>query len=125
MPNAKLHRDFKCVTSQQELLFRLSCKFNPQFCTYFPVAQLVKNLPTMWETYARSLGWESPWRRELLPTAIFWPREFHGLYGPWGLKESDMTERLSLSLFHFPVITFKRLFLYSPCKDYRAPTLKD
>ena len=36
MPNAKLHRDFKCVTSQQELLFRLSCKFNPQFCTYFP-----------------------------------------------------------------------------------------
>ena len=26
----------------------------------------------------------------------FWPGEFHGLYGPWGRKESDMTERLSL-----------------------------
>ena len=41
----------------------------------------------------------------------------------WGLKESDTTERLSLSLFYFPVIMFKHLFLYLPCKDYRAPTL--
>ena len=24
------------------------------------VAQLVKNLPTMWETWVRSLGWEDP-----------------------------------------------------------------
>ena len=37
-----------------------------------------------------------PWRRERLPTPVFWPREFHGLYGPWGRKELDMTERLSL-----------------------------
>ena len=29
---------------------------------------------------------------------IFWPGEFHGLYSPWGRKESDMTEQLSLSL---------------------------
>ena len=27
-----------------------------------------------------------------------WPGEFHGLYSPWGHKESDTTERLSLSL---------------------------
>ena len=20
---------------------------------------------------------------------VFWPREFHGLYSPWGCKESD------------------------------------
>ena len=26
----------------------------------------------------------------------FWPGEFHGLYSPWGPKESDRTERLSL-----------------------------
>ena len=38
-----------------------------------------------------------PWRRERLPTAVFWPGEFHGLYSPWGHKESDTTERLSLS----------------------------
>ena len=26
------------------------------------------------------------------------PAEFHGLYSPWGCKESDVTERPSLSL---------------------------
>ena len=25
---------------------------------------------------------------------VFWPGEFHGVYSPWGHKESDMTERL-------------------------------
>ena len=36
-----------------------------------------------------------PWRRERLPTPVFWPGEFHGLYRPWGHNESDTTERLS------------------------------
>ena len=31
-----------------------------------------------------------------LPTPVFWSREFHGLYSPWGRKESDTTEQLSL-----------------------------
>ena len=39
------------------------------------------------------------WRRERLPSPVFWPEEFHGLYSPWGHKESDMTEQLSLALF--------------------------
>ena len=39
-------------------------------------------------------------RRETLPTPVFWPREFHGLYNPWGRKESETTERLSLSTHH-------------------------
>ena len=39
-----------------------------------------------------------PWRRERLCTPVFWPREFHGLYSPWGQKELDTTEQLSLSL---------------------------
>ena len=38
-----------------------------------------------------------PWRRERLPTPVFWPGEFHGLYSPWACKESDMTQQLSLS----------------------------
>ena len=29
---------------------------------------------------------------------MFWPGEFHGLYSPWGDKELDTTERVSLSL---------------------------
>ena len=37
-----------------------------------------------------------PWRRERLPTPVFWPGEVHGLYSPWGCKELDTTERLSL-----------------------------
>ena len=32
------------------------------------------------------------------PTSVFWPGEFHGLCSPWGCKESDRTQRLSLSL---------------------------
>ena len=33
-----------------------------------------------------------PWRRERLPTPVFWPGEFHGLYSPWGRKQWDATE---------------------------------
>ena len=47
-----------------------------------------------------SIPWDGkiPWRRERLPTPVFWPGEFHGLPSPWGRKESDMSEQLSLSL---------------------------
>ena len=38
-----------------------------------------------------------PWRREQLPTPVFWPGEFHGLYSPWGCKRLGMTEQLSLT----------------------------
>ena len=38
-----------------------------------------------------------PWRRERLPTAVFWPGEFHGLYSPWGHKSQT---RLSDFQFH-------------------------
>ena len=62
----------------------------------FLVAQLVKNLPAMRETWVQSLGWEDPLEKGI-PTAVFWPGEFHGLYSPWVHKDSDMTEQLSLS----------------------------
>jgi len=32
------------------------------------------------------------WRRERLPTPVFWPGEFQGQYSPWGHKELDTTE---------------------------------
>ena len=51
----------------------------------------------MWETWVQSLSWEDPLRPEQLPTPVFWPGEFHGLYYPWCRKELDTTERLSLS----------------------------
>ena len=57
-------------------------------------AQMVKNPPAMQETWVEKI----PRRREKLPTSVFWPGEFHGLYSPWGHKESDMTEPLSLTM---------------------------
>ena len=76
------------------------CVFGMHLDVFGPslVAQLVKNLPAMQETWVRSLGWEDPLEKERLPTPVFWPREFHGLYSPWGCKELDTTEQLSLSL---------------------------
>ena len=44
-----------------------------------------------------------PRRRKWLPTPVFFPGEFHGHrtlvgYSPWGRKESDTTEQLTLLL---------------------------
>ena len=48
----------------------------------------------MWEIWVGKI----PWKRESLPTLVFWPGEFRRLYSPWDHKESDTTERLLLSL---------------------------
>ena len=61
------------------------------------VAQMVKNLPAMRETWVWSLGWEDLLKKRKATHYTFWPGEFHGLYRPWGHKELDMTERPSLS----------------------------
>ena len=60
------------------------------------VSQKVKNPPAVQKTWVRSLGWEDPLRKEQLPTPVFWPGESHGLYSPWGRRESARTERPSL-----------------------------
>ena len=64
-------------------------------CSRFPVAQMVKNLPTMWEAWVGKI----PWQR----TPVFLPGESHGQrsladYSPWGRKEQDVIEQLTLSL---------------------------
>ena len=59
-----------------------------------------------------------PWRREWQPTSTFLPRESHGQrslagYGPWSHKESDTTERLTLSNHWYPQTYMqRRWFLY-------------
>ena len=58
--------------------------------------ELVKNPAVMWETGFSPWVRKIPWRRERIPTPVFWPGEFLGLYSPWGRKESDTTEQLSL-----------------------------
>ena len=67
------------------------------------VAQMVKNLPAMWETWVRSLGREDPLEKEMathssiLAWRIPWAEELGGLQST-GCKELDTTS-LSLSLF--------------------------
>ena len=62
------------------------------------MAQIVKRLSTMWETGVRSLGWEDPLDKGKATQLQFSGLENSMDYSPWGHKESDMTERLSLSL---------------------------
>ena len=76
----------------------------------------------------------SPGEGKGLPTAVFWPREFHRLYSPWGYKDSDPTQRLSLHffitgppgspniLFQFSSVAHSCLTLSDPM-DYSTPGL--
>ena len=74
-------------------------------------AQLVKNLPTIGRPGFNPWVRKVPWRKERLPTPVFWPGEFHGAYSPWGHKESDTTFSLS------PHVAFARVcaFLLPLC----------
>ena len=71
------------------------------------VAQRLKCLPAMQETWVRSLGLEDPLEKKWQPTPVFLPEESHGRrilvgYSPCGHKESDMTELLHF-LFSCPL----------------------
>ena len=68
------------------------------------MAQRLKCLPAMQETWVQSLGWEDPLEKEMATSPVFLPGESHGRmslvgYSPRGHKESDTTERL-----HFTVV---------------------
>ena len=59
----------------------------------FLVAQMVKSLPVMWETWVQYLGQEEPLRRKILPGKSHGWRTLAGC-SPWDHRESDATERL-------------------------------
>ena len=75
---------------------------------YFLITQLVKTLPAMRETWVDPWVGKIPWRRERLPTPVFWPGEFHGLYSPMGHKEL-------LSLHQCPNV---KMYIVYPKVDY-------
>ena len=55
------------------------------------MAQIVKNLPAMWEIWLQSLGWE-----DFPGEGKGYPLQYSGLENSmdyaWGCKELDMTE---------------------------------
>ena len=75
---------------------RLRLVSTPRCC--FPMAQMVKHRPAMWETWVWSLGLEDPLEKETAP--VFLPGKFHRQrslvgYSPWGCKESDAIEHFT------------------------------
>ena len=110
-------RRFRVAISQDEALRGAwgHASYSPQFIgptgttwlyirfparTYF--AQTVKSLPAMQETWVRPLGQEDPLEKEMATTPVFLPGKSHEWrrmagYSPWGRKEWDSTERLTLS----------------------------
>ena len=64
----------------------------------FPIAQLVKNLPAVWETWILSLGWEDPLEEGMATHSSILAWRILMDRGAWqvqrGHKESDMTVRL-------------------------------
>ena len=84
-----------CVYFYSKVTFYLLCKLHIYFLNRFLlsivfiygvfvrleiplVAQMVKNLPAMQETWIQPLGQKIPWRRASQPTPVFLPGEFHG-----------------------------------------------
>ena len=89
---------FKC-----ELKIPIKIGFVTVYQVTSLVAQMVKRLPTMWETWVQSLGREDLLEKEMathssiLAWKIPWMEEPVG-YSPWGHKELDTIELLP---FHF------------------------
>ena len=83
------------------ILFNLRKEGNPVICNNFSlVAQLVKKLPAVQETFVWSLGWEDPLEKgmathsSILAWKILWTEEPEGLQS-MGSQELDMTEQLN------------------------------
>ena len=60
-------------------------------------AQIIKNMPSVWETWVWSLDGDDPLEKEMATHSSILAGAFHEQrrlagYGPWGLKELDMTD---------------------------------
>ena len=105
-----LSPNLSCVSVRGGLSGHCKCSLLPRMVLQWwvhvsngTVAQRLKRLPAMQETWVRSLGWKIPWRRKWQPTPVLLPGESHGWrslvsYSPRGCKASETTERLH---FHF------------------------
>ena len=76
------------------------------------IAQLVKNPPAMQETRFTSWVGKIPWRKERLPTPVFWPREFHGRVARVSKSQTQ------LSNIHFTEENLEQLLPYTFVQCY-------
>ena len=91
---------------------------------------MVKNLPAVQEIQVWSLGWEDPLEKGTAthPSILAWripwteePGRGRGrVFSPWGRKESDKTERLTLSLFILILYLYLSIYLYLGEKENRG-----
>ena len=84
------------VAQSRTRLKRLSSSSSSIKQAAYLVAQLVKNLPAMQETWIRFLSREDPLEEAMAIRNPYGQRSLVG-YSPWGLKESNMVEQLSTS----------------------------
>ena len=111
---------------------RQSLSLDPGLPSLPHVAQLVKDPPAIRETWVQSLGWEDPWRREWLPTPVFY---YSGLENSMDCIVRGVTKsRTWLSNFHFSVLgpvlascrcnrksPTHRAYLTYPCREHPFP----
>ena len=95
------------------------------------LAPRIKNPPAtrmLQEMRVRSLDQEDPLRRTWQPTPIFLSGKSHEWrrlvgYSPWGCKESDTTEQLTLSLIRWPLDRSPSLLSPYPPAPHQPPWL--
>ena len=79
----------------------LANSYNKTSIIHRSLAQMVKSLPAVQDTWVQPLGWEDYLEKEMvthssiLPWRIPWTEEPGGGYSPWGGKKLDMTEWLT------------------------------
>ena len=70
------------------------------------MTQMVQNLPTIWETLVRSLGWEDPLEMGTATHSSILAWKYPLERGAWwatvhGVAKSDMTEQLTHYFFFY------------------------
>ena len=129
----KLRPNFKCALNFRKVSWNVSILlfkeltvgiqiFYSLLVHYSLVALTLKNLSAMQQTWVWFLDLEDPLEKDWKPTPIFLPGEFHGqgsLVGcsPWGHKELNATEWLSLSFF-IGINTINITFSWNPGRFY-------
>ena len=99
----------KCTYISHFIFYKLFYMIDIHYNIYLIslVAQSVKSLPAMWETWVLSLVWEDHLEKDMATHTVLLPEESHGQrslvgYSPWDHKELDTTEWLTFT-FTFTV----------------------